>query len=58
MLDQESIRAVKDGLGDLCASGVVEKDRQIPQVGPVHYNTLEEIRRFGGALGKIAAGVA
>ena len=23
------------------------------RVGPVHYNTLEEIRRFGEALGKI-----
>ena len=30
----------------------------IVQVGPVHYNTLEEIRRFGEALGRIAAGVA
>ena len=28
------------------------------RVGPVHYNTLEEIRRFGEALGRIAAGVA
>jgi cysteine desulfurase family protein (TIGR01976 family) len=26
------------------------------RVGPVHYNTLEEIRRFGEALGRIAAG--
>ncbi len=24
------------------------------RVGPVHYNTLEEIKRFGEALGKIA----
>jgi cysteine desulfurase family protein (TIGR01976 family) len=24
------------------------------RVGPVHYNTVEEIRRFGGALGRIA----
>jgi selenocysteine lyase/cysteine desulfurase len=23
------------------------------RVGPVHYNTLEEIRRFGEALGEI-----
>jgi selenocysteine lyase/cysteine desulfurase len=28
------------------------------RVGPVHYNTLEEIRRFGDALGRLAAGVA
>jgi selenocysteine lyase/cysteine desulfurase len=26
------------------------------RVGPVHYNTLEEIRRFGEVLGRIAAG--
>jgi selenocysteine lyase/cysteine desulfurase len=25
-------------------------------VGPVHYNTLEEIMEFGKVLGKIAAG--
>jgi len=24
------------------------------RVGPVHYNTMEEIRRFGEALGKMA----
>jgi selenocysteine lyase/cysteine desulfurase len=24
------------------------------RVGPVHYNTVEEIERFGGALGRIA----
>jgi selenocysteine lyase/cysteine desulfurase len=24
------------------------------RVGPVHYNTVEEIRRFGEALGRIA----
>jgi len=24
------------------------------RVGPVHYNTVEEIERFGGALGTIA----
>ena len=28
------------------------------RVGPVHYNTVEEIERFGEALGRIAAGVA
>jgi selenocysteine lyase/cysteine desulfurase len=28
------------------------------RVGPVHYNTVEEIQRFGEALGRIAAGVA
>ena len=27
------------------------------RVGPVHYNTLEEIQRFGEALGRIATGV-
>jgi selenocysteine lyase/cysteine desulfurase len=27
-------------------------------VGPVYYNTLEEIMRFGDALGRIAVGVA
>jgi selenocysteine lyase/cysteine desulfurase len=25
------------------------------RVGPVHYNTVEEVRRFREALGKIAA---
>jgi selenocysteine lyase/cysteine desulfurase len=28
------------------------------RVGPVHYNTLEEIRRLGEVLGRIAAGLA
>jgi selenocysteine lyase/cysteine desulfurase len=28
------------------------------RVGPVHYNTLEELERFGEVLGRIAAGVA
>jgi selenocysteine lyase/cysteine desulfurase len=28
------------------------------RVGPVHYNTAEEIRRFGEVLRRIAAGVA
>jgi selenocysteine lyase/cysteine desulfurase len=28
------------------------------RVGPVHYNTVEEIKRFGEALGRIATGVA
>jgi selenocysteine lyase/cysteine desulfurase len=27
------------------------------RVGPVHYNTLEEIKRFGEALGRIAASI-
>jgi selenocysteine lyase/cysteine desulfurase len=26
------------------------------RVGPVHYNTVEEIQRFGDALGRIVAG--
>lgn len=26
------------------------------RVGPTHYNTLEEIKRFGEALGRIVAG--
>ena len=25
------------------------------RVGPVHYNTMEEIKRFGEVLGRIAA---
>jgi selenocysteine lyase/cysteine desulfurase len=25
------------------------------RVGPVHYNTLEEVRRFGEALGEITS---
>jgi selenocysteine lyase/cysteine desulfurase len=28
------------------------------RVGPVHYNTLEEIEKFGEAMAKISAGVA
>jgi selenocysteine lyase/cysteine desulfurase len=28
------------------------------RVGPVHYNTVEEVKRFGEALGRIAASVA
>jgi selenocysteine lyase/cysteine desulfurase len=28
------------------------------RVGPVHYNTLEEIRRFGEALGRIAVRIS
>ena len=28
------------------------------RVGPVDYNTLEEIRRFGEVLGSIAQGIA
>jgi selenocysteine lyase/cysteine desulfurase len=27
------------------------------RVGPVHYSTVEEIKRFGEALGRISAGV-
>jgi cysteine desulfurase family protein (TIGR01976 family) len=33
----------------------LEESGGMVRVGPVHYNTLEEIRRFGEALGKIAA---
>jgi selenocysteine lyase/cysteine desulfurase len=32
----------------------LEESGGMLRVGPVHYNTLEEIRRFGEALGKIA----
>jgi len=27
------------------------------RVGPVHYNTVEEIKRFGEELGRITSGV-
>jgi len=41
--------AVTERLGLEASGGMV-------RVGPVHYNTLEEIQRFGEALRKIAAG--
>ena len=44
-------RVVMVRLGQKESGGMV-------RVGPVHYNTLEEIRRFGEGLGRIAAGVA
>lgn len=34
----------------------LEESGGMVRVGPVHYNTVEEIRRFGEALGMIAAG--
>jgi cysteine desulfurase family protein (TIGR01976 family) len=34
----------------------VEETGGMVRVGPVHYNTVEEIHRFGNALGKIATG--
>jgi len=43
--------AVTERLGLENSGGMV-------RVGPVHYNTVEEIKRFGEALGRIAAGVA
>jgi selenocysteine lyase/cysteine desulfurase len=33
----------------------LEESGGMVRVGPVHYNTLEEIHRFGEALGKIVA---
>lgn len=36
----------------------VERSGGMVRVGPVHYNTVEEISRFGEALGRISAGVA
>ncbi|MFZ3080353.1 MAG: aminotransferase class V-fold PLP-dependent enzyme, partial [Bellilinea sp.] len=33
----------------------IEDDGGMVRVGPVHYNTLEEIRKFGEELGRIAA---
>ena len=39
--------AVTERLGLEDSGGMV-------RVGPVHYNTVEEVRRFGEALGKIA----
>jgi selenocysteine lyase/cysteine desulfurase len=32
----------------------VEDSGGMVRVGPVHYNTMEEIERFGEVLGKIA----
>jgi selenocysteine lyase/cysteine desulfurase len=32
----------------------LEDSGGMARVGPVHYNTVEEIRRFGEALGRIA----
>jgi selenocysteine lyase/cysteine desulfurase len=34
----------------------LEESGGMVRVGPVHYNTVEEIHRFGEALGSIAAG--
>jgi selenocysteine lyase/cysteine desulfurase len=36
----------------------LEDNGGMVRVGPVHYNTLEEIKRFGEALGRISTGVA
>ena len=33
----------------------VEESGGMVRVGPVHYNTVEEIERFGEVLGEIAA---
>lgn len=41
------LEAVTERLGLEDSGGMV-------RVGPVHYNTLEEIKRFWGALGRIA----
>ena len=38
--------AVTERLGLEDSGGMV-------RVGPVHYNTVEEIERFGGALGRV-----
>ena len=41
----------------LCVAGLgLEDSGSMVRVGPVHYNTLEEIERFGEGLRKIAAG--
>jgi selenocysteine lyase/cysteine desulfurase len=34
----------------------LEQSGGMVRVGPVHYNTIDEIHRFGEALGRIAAG--
>jgi len=44
-------RVVKERLGPEDSGGMV-------RVGPVHYNTAEEIRKFEEALERIAAGGA
>jgi selenocysteine lyase/cysteine desulfurase len=58
-LDQENIYvwdgnyyalAVTERLG-------LEESGGMVRVGPVHYNTVEEIQKFGQALGRIAAKV-
>ena len=36
----------------------VEDSRGMLRFGPVHYNTLEEVEKFGEALRRIAAGRA
>jgi selenocysteine lyase/cysteine desulfurase len=51
------IARVRDG--DYYALGVkkrlgLEDSGGMVRVGPVHYNTVEEIKRFGEALGRIA----
>jgi len=35
----------------------LEQSGRMVRVGLVHYNTVEEIRRFGEVLGKIAEGI-
>jgi selenocysteine lyase/cysteine desulfurase len=40
--------AIVERMGLLEAGGMI-------RVGPVHYNTLEEIKRFGGVLNKVAS---
>ena len=42
--------AVTERLGLEGSGGMV-------RVGPVHYNTIEEIKRFGEELGRITSGV-
>jgi len=36
----------------------LEESGGMVRVGPVHYNTVEEIRRFGETLGRLAANVS
>jgi len=45
-----------EGLQDFISRLGLEESGGMVRVGPVHYNTLEEIRIFGEALGRIAAG--
>jgi len=42
------------GLGVTERLGLEETGGMV-RVGPVHYNTLQEIRRFGEALGRITS---